>query len=191
MESSCGAPPNRGSTFIVSAKQNAALYAYYRKVMAREGYFRRRDFDPLDVPQLLPHLALARVERDEAGERALRWSVFGTYLVEQLGWDLTGRCLSREVIGDNFDRIIPLYRRVLEERRPVLSVELLEMPGRAAKRVEVLHLPMRDAEGVAVEQVLIGWCVLDHRDSPDPLQGDKVTWSIDAVACDGGDPSAS
>ncbi|WP_420405232.1 PAS domain-containing protein [Nisaea sp.] len=50
----------------------------------------RADFDPLDIPRLLPNLVLTDVERDPW---RFRVRVMGTAVVEAMGEDFTGRYL--------------------------------------------------------------------------------------------------
>lgn len=164
----------------VRGPQNVELYAYYKAVLADRGQFARQDFDPMDVPKLLAHLAMARVD-GEPEDPSFHWTVFGTYLVDQLGWDLTGKTMSADLIGDNFERIIPIYRAVVTGRQPILTIERLAMPDREPKTVEVLHLPMIDPVDGRVERVLVGWCVLDHGTMGLPLEGPLTSWTVGSV----------
>lgn len=126
-----------------------ALWRYLLSHRPSGPPFRRPDFDPIDVPRLLPHLWLFDVLRDPLD---FRYRVVGTNIAASMSTDPTGRKLS-EFYADKLDVIAPVWERM------ALTVET----GRASWRrgpaiatrhdtrdtIENLMLPFVDARGEA------------------------------------------
>lgn len=75
----------------------------------------RRDFDPMAVPQLLPHILLLDAE---GRPPRFRYRVIGTRMVDALGGDLTGQWLDEaHRRGDQVPQF-PGYAQVVTERAP-------------------------------------------------------------------------
>ncbi len=93
-----------------------ALYEYWLSIHPKEGGLpARRAFDPMAIPQLLPHVMLLGVSG-----RPPRFSyrVIGTRMVLALGGDFTGRWLDEVHAQQGQKPQFPAYERVALEAKP-------------------------------------------------------------------------
>ncbi len=116
----------------------------------------RADLDPLDIPQLLPHLMLIDVQHEPFD---LRYRLVGTALVDQMGRDTTGLRVEDGYLGDDWPRIEQDYRTAVFAARPVLTRN--DIKGKQGRRLayERLLLPL-SGDGKAVD-MLVGGAVFD------------------------------
>ena len=72
------------------------LFAYWRRIKGDQLVPNRRDFDPIEIPKLLPHLILVEVVRDDIDDRFedFRFRLIGTHVEERMRDRYTGRRLS-------------------------------------------------------------------------------------------------
>lgn len=108
----------------------------------------RADFDPVEMPRLLPHIALVDVERDPWRFRA---RVFGTAIVEAIGFDPTNRYLE-EVAGT--ERIQRRAEVMAGSRQPYfVAQEPLRWSAHDFKYYSTLGLPL-SSDGTIVDKLL-------------------------------------
>lgn len=112
----------------------------------------RRDIDPLDIPRLLPHVALTDVCYDPL---RFRFRLIGTGIVAMAGRDATGKWLDQALYGNKLDQMLWGFRTCVEEKSPVAIREAVLFVDREWVVVEVLFLPLGEADGV-VNMVLSG-----------------------------------
>ena len=112
----------------------------------------RADFDPVDVPRLLPHLLLFDVE---PGTDRLKVRVAGTLVVEMYGGDYTGRYFDEIDFGDRRTAVLQGYSVCLRTRQPYISEQTYWTPLKIARRVERLILPLSD-DDATVTHILTG-----------------------------------
>ena len=101
----------------------------------------RQDIDPLDIPDLLPHIAMYDVVRTDADMR-FRIRLFGTANVQLMGSDCTGQFLDQQLKAQDSARVLASYRQVADKGRPHLWRSFLVTPGREHVRYERLLLPL-------------------------------------------------
>lgn len=129
----------------------AKAYRYWASIGPGGRLPARRDIDPLDIPSVLPNLALIDVV---GAERRLRYRLIGSTLVDAIGHDPTGRFLD-EVYPDFNESPSHHYRdEVARTGRPSYR------HGRASLRfskdfatVERLYLPLAE-DGESVDMIL-------------------------------------
>jgi hypothetical protein len=93
-----------------------ALYDHWLSIHPGGGALPgRRDFDPMAVPLLLPHILLLDVEGKPP---RFRYRVIGTRMVDALGRDLTGQWLDEAHESEGYRPEFPGYERVVNEREP-------------------------------------------------------------------------
>jgi hypothetical protein len=109
----------------------------------------RRDIDPLDIPELLPHLMLIDVEPSAE----LRFRLVGTALVRHLGRDTTGLAVSEGYFGTEWEKIQEDYRYVIAKRRPCLRHNQGVGRDRRTFDYQRLLLPLA-ADGAEVDMIL-------------------------------------
>lgn len=122
------------------------LLVYWRDLSLRAdgGLPSRRLLDPLNIaPALLPHLFL--FEYLEDGGVLIRLQ--GTFLAEQAGQTMTGRCIDASTFGDAASVVLRLYEAVRRARRPIASREQVTTSHGYAISCEVLHLPLLRDDG--------------------------------------------
>jgi len=114
----------------------------YWRAKCRDGRLpSRQDIDPLDMPELLPHIAMYDVVRAD-GDVRFRIRLFGTANVQLTGGDCTGQFLEDQLNPEDAARIIGFYRLVADEGRPHFWRSFLVTPGREHVRYERLLLPL-------------------------------------------------
>ncbi len=96
------------------------LWAYWRSKAPAGGIPARADLDPLDIPALLPRLALIDVECEE-GRSQFRYRLAGTEIVARAGRDPTGKSFVELYEGAYLEQALATYREVVETRQPHLS----------------------------------------------------------------------
>lgn len=140
----------------------ATLWHYLQRQRSSGPPFRRADFDPIDVPRLLPNLWLFDVLRDPLD---FRYRVVGTNIVASMNFDPTGKTLS-DVYPDARSSIGPVWERL----------EAIVSSGRATWRrgpaiatrhdtrdtIENLMLPFVDLRGKA--EMVFGLSVIFRYD---------------------------
>lgn len=102
----------------------ARLFAAWLGWPKKNGVPARRCFDPVDHPELLPHISLFDVE--EGSPRRFRLRVVGTEIVENLGRNATGRYMDElshtEFLIGHLDWLCDNRRPYFRGDRPVTWV---------------------------------------------------------------------
>lgn len=133
---------------LPEASVHAELYRLWLGKRRGERLPGRRDFDPVEMPQLLPYLTLFDVEHEPL---RFRIRLVGTAIVGAMGRDTTGLYL------DALDRIEDVARRARElvlARRPFYHSGLpLTWTHRDYRTYSVLGLPLAN-DGETVDMLL-------------------------------------
>lgn len=127
----------------------AEVYRHWQSLRLGEDVPQADRFDPLDLPRQLGLLFVVRVEHAGDDEPALRYSLIGTQLVEELGRDTTGR-----LVADTFPPGHPVervYRHLLARRVPVRTHGQLDWVGKDFRRFESILLPLAGPDGRIVK----------------------------------------
>lgn len=135
------------------------LRDYWNRLRGDRRMPARQDIDPVDIPRLLRHLAMADVfadpKQDAAHPWAFRYRLIGTKVVGIAGRDNTGRWLDAELYGDNLDRMLWAYRQCVKTAAPVVVREAVLFATREWVVVEVILLPLGDDDS-EVATILVG-----------------------------------
>jgi len=131
----------------------AELYFYWADL--RRGRFApaRSDIDPLDIPHLLPYIALSEVVPGEGGRR-IRYRLAGTQIEAHFGCSLTNRYLDELKHGGYLLYVAALYERLITQKIPVYD-EARFGAAETALSVKRLMLPL-SSDAVSVTMVLSG-----------------------------------
>jgi hypothetical protein len=113
----------------------------------------RRNFDPVDVPQLLACINLVDVVA-EGGRRRFRYRLHGTRQTELAGRDVTGLFVEDAVTAPFVGRINRNMRLVCTTRRPVYDRFPMPHPERESIDSERVYYPLA-ADGETVDMLLI------------------------------------
>ena len=128
------------------------LFAYWRGKCRGDLVPGRQHIDPLDFPNLLPHISIFDVVRAGSDVR-FRIRLLGTANVQLMGSDCTGEFLDERMRPEDAARIVATYRLVVDERRPHFLRGSLVAPGREHVHYERLLLPLA-ADGRTVDMLL-------------------------------------
>ena len=101
----------------------------------------RADFDPVDMPKLLPHIILVDVENP--GPR-LRVRLSGTNVVNVFGGDYTGQYLDEIDFGDARQKILHDYIFAVDAKRPLFSDHKFRRLSGTYLNIERVILPLSD-----------------------------------------------
>lgn len=106
----------------------------------------RREFDPVDVPSLLPNLALVQVYRDPIG---FEYRVVGDRIREAVGMPMRGERLELlAAAGDSEDGPLRDRAKTLETGEPVYRYGAPRIPFKLDfARIEVCHMPLAGDDG--------------------------------------------
>lgn len=143
-------PPSIGRSRVlsldgVSAPTLQEAIAYWRsRTPPQRPYPARGDIDPLDIPHLLPHLALAEVHRQP--ELSFRFRVFGTALTETFKLEASGKWITTESIGPIAPNIHADFTCIVESGTPRAIQSFAQQPGRDHVFYQVVDLPLGSPE---------------------------------------------
>ncbi len=129
-----------------------ALYAYWNERRAGRPMPSRADFDPIDIPRLLPNLILIDVDQDT---QRLKVRVAGTTVVEMYGSDYTGRYLDEIDFGDRRAAVLYDYNTCLRTKQAYVSEHSFWTDRDVTYRIERVILPLSD-DGKAVSHLVAG-----------------------------------
>lgn len=121
---------------------------YWTKIKGERRMPRRCDFDPVDVPRLLPHVILTEVLRtgDERRFEDYRFRVIGTYIDERLRRRYTGRRLSELDGKGPGSKVWAAYGDVRAEMAPMVRSLDYVGPMENLKQTRELYLPLSDSD---------------------------------------------
>jgi len=125
------------------------LYDYWDRKRAGRRMPRRRDLDPIEIPQLLPNMMIVEVVDNER----FRFRLVGTAIVQAFGQDSTGRFLDDITSGEYRDFILGLYRGVCGHGRPVFAASEFVTNKGFAVSARRLMLPLSE-DGCAVDRLV-------------------------------------
>jgi hypothetical protein len=157
-------PPTQlrfGEFRIVDApahKMTKALLSYWASKRAGNVMPRRSAIDPLDIPELLPHIGLVDVDRSDGLRFKIR--LYGTGAVDVAGEERTGKFIedfgedlpeaSRQIV---VERWISSCTATCEQKAPFFSIGRRADPLRNFHVVHTAALPLTN-NGSDVDQIL-------------------------------------
>jgi hypothetical protein len=123
----------------------AELYSYWQDRRRGCRAPSRADIDPIDIPHLLPHIALTEIVRSEDGDTTrIRYRLAGTEVERRVGCALTNRYLDELKTGPYLDCILGLYDRIMAEMMPLYSENSFHTDHGDTLRAKRLMLPLSD-----------------------------------------------
>ncbi|GAB4353216.1 MAG: hypothetical protein Kow00114_02340 [Kiloniellaceae bacterium] len=150
-------------TFVESLDEPllAELYAYWSRCRGDRFAPARADIDPVDIPHLLPHVALSEIVSEDDGHgRRFRYRLAGTRIEERFGCALTNRYLDELKQGPYLEYIVGLYERIIAEKVPIYSEGSFSDGEENTLWAKRLMLPLSE-DGATVTMVLAGILYLD------------------------------
>ena len=164
---------------ILYSRVSREFYAYWLGlVQHRGGIPRRSDLDPADFIHLLPFVFIVEKIRN-TGRFFFRLS--GTGIRDIMAFENTNHFLDELLHGEDLETVAAIFEQVLRERVCIRSIEGLAYSDRSYLRVEILRLPLVDADGAP--RLVVGCLSRVENDSrPSPVTGavkDKQVIRID------------
>ncbi|MGD1879806.1 MAG: PAS domain-containing protein [Kiloniellaceae bacterium] len=144
----------------------AELFSYWSE--RRQGRIApaRSDIDPVDIPHLLPYIALCEIVPNPdptPGRKAyrFRYRLAGTQIEARFGCALTHRYLDEVKQGEYLDYIVNLYDRLMAEMAPIYSESSFGDGVENKLWAKRLMLPLSDDQQTA-NMVLAGIIYIDN-----------------------------
>lgn len=112
----------------------------------------RRDIDPIEIPQLMPQVALVDILREPLD---YRYRLFGTRLVEVMGAERTGKRMREVMNPAAIAATERLLAGLIATREPIAFAGRLFWLDKEFIRFETLVLPLA-ADGETVDMAVMG-----------------------------------
>lgn len=139
------------------------VYTSWQRLAARRGGIPfRADLDPAEIPRLLPYLFI--VERIRSTGRYF-FRLSGTGIRDIMGFENTNHFLDELLHGEDLKAVSGMFDEVMEQGACIRSIEGLTYSDRSYRRVEILRLPLRAADGEA--RLVLG-CLSRVQDEDSP-----------------------
>ncbi|RDD62637.1 PAS domain-containing protein [Ferruginivarius sediminum] len=146
----------------IAHDEHRRLYDYWQTKAPPGKLPARKDIDPLDIPGMLPRIALIDVLREAEGV-TFRYRLAGTEIVERAGRDPTGRRFDELYRGDYLVNAVNTYSHIVEAAAPHLSERTFPLvEGKEFLRYDRLILPLA-ADGRTVDMLILLIAVIEHR----------------------------
>ena len=165
---------------ILYSRISREFYGYWHGLAQhRGGIPRRSDLDPSDIPShLLPFVFIVEQIRST---RRFFFRLSGTAIRDIMGFENTNHFLDELLHGEDLEIVSAMFEQVLREGVCIRSIEGLTYSDRSYLRVEILRLPLLDADGTP--RLVVGCLSRVENDCrPSPTTGavkDKQVIRID------------
>ena len=137
-------------------------YAYWASKCDDGRMPTRRDINPVEIPSLMPHVAIVDVRHEP--EMDFFYRLQGTYIVEHLYSDHTGKWFSEIPHQKPPSQIWSNCAKVVETRAPLLAKTPYVGPHSSFRDLEDLILPL-SSDGERVDSLLVFVCYLPRSDT--------------------------
>jgi len=124
-------------------KRLHALHAYWTAIRGGRRFPARADFDPIDIPALLPFVSLVEVRE---GTPRFVYRVMGTRLAELLRRDATGQAVGTGVKPEEIESVLSRYHRVADDGVAIYHRDRLQEEANDYTAIDRLMLPMGDRD---------------------------------------------
>lgn len=126
------------------------IYAYWRSICGSKRYPSRADFDPIDIPYLMPFVSLADVHENLP---RFVYRLAGTKLVELLKKEITGHPVGYGVKAEELDSVLRRYAIVADTGAIVFQRDKTQEQSNDYTGVERLMLPFA-TDGAHVDMIM-------------------------------------
>jgi len=134
------------------SKNIRELHEYWRTKLDGRQMPTRGDIDPIEIPNLLPYIALIDVEWTP---RRFRWRLIGTHITTALGYDSTGFHFDDKYAGQALADLMAVYERVIERKAPIRHYGKPTFADQVYSEYESAHFPLSE-DGERVEIIMVG-----------------------------------
>lgn len=150
------------------------LFDYWRQKRGDRPAASRTDLMPSEIKSFLPIMNLIDVQQEPL---RFRHRLVGTEIVEAVGRDVTGRTVSPDLYGADYDEVFDGLRVVVEGIRPYRRLKRPTWFSRDWLSLESLELPLIDSAG-EVNMILRAVSIF-----PDPQSASRerhLVWELAA-----------
>jgi|SRR5579864_4627300 len=134
------------------------LFRYWDSKRAGRTMPAKRDIDPTEIPQLIPHIAII----DRIEDR-FRYRLVGTTISQELGKELTGQLVGSYVGPAHYAAaVIDIYEHVFATRTPVFTTGEYRTASDLTQSISRLLLPLSE-DNSAVNMVMLSRVVRFNR----------------------------
>lgn len=133
------------------------LYDYWQKLRGARRFPLRREFEPVALPRLLPHLIVNDVEHQPRGKPRFRVRLEGDHVVRARGRSAKGKYLDEPgviVLGND---VLGAYARMVETGEPWYSEGTFSNDQIRAGWLYRLALPFGGDSDARVDFVVVGF----------------------------------
>ncbi|MCE9649899.1 MAG: PAS domain-containing protein [Parvibaculum sp.] len=116
----------------------------------------RKDIDPIEIPRLMPDVALVDVLRDPLD---YRYRLAGTNMVEMTGYDRTGMRMREFFTPEAIAATEILIARLIETREPIAFEGKMFWIEENYRRFQAIVLPLA-TDGRTVDMAIMGLNVI-------------------------------
>lgn len=111
----------------------------------------RADIDPVDIPELLPHIGLIDVETTP---RRFRYRLVGSFMTTLFGENYQGQYLDKAKHGRYRLFLDDLYSAATDQGQPLLSEAIFDYGTDRVVTIRRLILPLAEQDGAPVNMLL-------------------------------------
>jgi hypothetical protein len=133
------------------------LYDYWASLRGDLALPRRADFDPLQLPRLLPFLIVNEVERGPGGTMRFRIRLEGEGVVAARGHSARGRYLDEPGVVVLGEGVAEAYERIVAERRPWYAEGTFRPDELRSGLLRRLALPFAGDDPERVDFIVVGF----------------------------------
>lgn len=132
--------------------QPKAAYSYWLKKRKDRLMPHPKDIDPIEIPQLLPYLAIVEVLHESPPDYFFR--IEGEFVQKAIGFRRMGRRFSefKDKYGDVYHRATTRFEAVCNAKAPHAQTSILTGLGQDFYTIEVASLPL-SCDGDRVDRI--------------------------------------
>lgn len=133
------------------------LFDYWQRLSAGRRFPLRRNFDPMAMPKLLPHLIVNEVERGAGGQLRFRIRLEGEHVARVRGRSAKGRYLDESGVVILGNDVPAAYARIVASGEPWFSEGTFSTEQIRSGRLYRLALPFGDQSDTQVDFIIVGF----------------------------------
>jgi len=133
------------------------LHEYWLRLRASRRFPLRREFDPMALPRLLPHLIVNEVERDALGKPRFRIRLEGEHVVRARGRSAKGQYLDEPGVVVLGNDVVAAYTRMSADAEPWYSEGNFSTEQIRSGRLHRLALPFGTDSDGQVDFIIVGF----------------------------------
>lgn len=131
---------------VFEGDRTVRLFNYWRDLGGGKQIPRRKQFNPIDIPEFLKYITLLKPEPD--GDFTI--ALFGTALRDSIGHEITGKSVFDESIGFDPDVIRLVLNNVRQTGASFITLRDCDLSDGSTWRIHGLTLPLVSDDGEVV-----------------------------------------